>query len=773
MVWLLWALLHRRTRKKSLVVAVSLLALNAVRTRNAVADAHAQMARLGVLPRVARCGFDGEVSASPVRRGRADRLVVDLRGLTCDGREIHAAAGARVALTVTTDEVLARGDQVAGVADLSPPDLFWNEELADPWVRLARTRVARSGGALVVERVGRGWSVGALVDHARAHVRGRIDATFPPLAAPMARALVLGESDLAPEDDDAFRTSGLSHLLAVSGMHLVLVVVSFERALALALRRVTTLAARLDVARVAAAVAIGVTWLYADFAGGSGSAVRAAFMLSVGLLARAAGRASRASRALGLSTLVAALVTPLSVFDVSFALSLAATAGLMGLGPHIARALTAESSGPAWLAAAVRAVGASLAASIACAPLVLGLGPSVPLGGLFANLIAVPLGEVAALPLCMLHALLGFAPPLERGCAMAASGALLAVRAVARAVASAPWTSLPLPPPTPSQLVAAGCAIVAVVVGVRKRRAMVILIVSVSVIVAGELAARHAGAPRGVLRVTTLDVGQGDAHLIDLPDGSLMMIDAGGLVGSPVDVGARAIAPILRARRRNVVDVVVLSHPHPDHYGGFATGTAAVRVGELWDTGQSALEGARGALAARDAVLARGARLRGPDDLCGPHALGGAVVEVLAPCPGVDPDRGPNDNSFVLRIRHGERSFLFVGDAEREAEARVMAAATHASLRADVLKIGHHGSATSSSPGFVAAVSPRVAIVSVGARNRFGHPRAETLATLAAAGVEVLRTDREGAISVTTDGVAIRVVAASGRAAVLYSGGRE
>jgi competence protein ComEC len=140
--------------------------------------------------------------------------------------------------------------------------------------------------------------------------------------------------------------------------------------------------------------------------------------------------------------------------------------------------------------------------------------------------------------------------------------------------------------------------------------------------------------------------------------------------------------------------------------------------------------------------------------------MGGAVFEVLAPCPSYAPDRGPNDNSFVIRVTYGARAILFVGDAQQEEEGVLLSMARDR-LRADVLKVGHHGSRTSSSPAFLSAVRPSEAIVSVGCRNRFGHPHPSAIAALTAEGVRLWRTDHDGAVTVTIDGHSLEVRAES------------
>ncbi|MBX3200456.1 MAG: ComEC/Rec2 family competence protein [Labilithrix sp.] len=801
-----------RAGARGLAVAAALaLAVGVARGDRAIARyEQARRATIDAGSWPARCTGRGVVSRSPVAVGGAVRVEIEADELYCnEGSPLRG----RVTLHVPRDEAdpdleLARGDTVAVLASLAPPYRFWNDGAGDPRPLSARRGAVLSGGAedVVVERVGSGL-MGA-IDRARAHVRRRIVATFPAETSPMARALVLGEDDLPADDQRAFRRSGLAHLLAVSGMHLVLVVMGIVAALRALLVRVPAVAARFDAARIAAGVGLPVAWIYAEIAGGSGSAVRAAWMCTVALLARALGRRTAPWRALGLSVLAMSAVDPLVAFDVSFVLSALATGGLVALARPIEAAMSKHlcvrgRTLPVFVA---RPLATTAAATIACAPVLATMAPELPLSGLLANVVAVPLGEAAALPLCLVHALLVGWPAAESGCAAAASGALLLVRMVARAFT---WGALPVPAPTAAELAvfAASAAGLALgrrgdaprepgppAVAPRRRyglvalgrdhgalgwlrvalgglrvafgglraalgRPGVVLGLGATALVLLEIVARARGAPRGVLRVTFLDVGQGDSAVVDLPDGSAMLVDGGGLVGSPIDVGERAVASVLAARRRSRLAAVVLSHPHPDHYLGLASGLARVRVDSFWDTGQGEDEGAAGAYADLLTDLRRrGASVLRPADLCGARTIGGVIVEVLAPCPGLVTDRGANDNSFVLRVRFGERAILFTGDAEHDAEAELVERlGARGGLRADVLKVGHHGSRTSTTAPFVAAVDPGVAVISCGVRNRFGHPHPSTLATLADAKVRVLRTDRVGSVVVTTDGRSLDV----------------
>jgi competence protein ComEC len=761
--------------RKQLLCALLALALGWGRARHAVARFEAERAAAQELVSgLEPCALVGRVASSPVVHAGQVYFDAQLSELDCGGR--HAPRALRVRLSGGA-RGWARGDQLSGVAKLRPVSGFRNFDLPDPLPGLARQAALLRGQLLWSELQQPGSGPLSAIDRWRAAVRERIEASYPPPARALARALVLGESDLDAADEAAFRKSGLAHLLAVSGTHLVFAVLGVLRGLEAVLRRSQWLALRWDVRRVGALLGLLLAPLYADFSGSSGSAWRAAFMLLCVLGGRALGRHVLPSRVVACSLGLGWLCDALVVFDPSFLLSLSATLGLSLLGQSLARKpapSARELSRPrrVELRKLFDRIGsaalASLAASAPCTPILLLFSPGTSLAGVAANLLAAPLGEVVALPLCLTHALCAWWPALESGLALVASGALLTLRELAELTARVEWLFVELPPPGCWHIAAVALA-AAGLLGLRGQpwlgaaaverksslHAGIWLLACALGFTAAELAARRAhsaeqGREQRRLRVTALDVGQGDATLIDLPDGRLLLIDGGGLPGSAVDTGERVLLPTLRARRRSHLDIVVLSHPHPDHFGGLLALGQGVSIGELWYAG--GLEPG-GELQRWVAGLGeRGVRLRSAAELCrGPLVSAEYAIDVLAPCPGIAPEQSVNDNSLVLRVRAGPRAALFVGDAEAWAEARLLAERP-SELAADLLKVGHHGSRSSSSAAFLARVSPRLALISCGSGNRFGHPHPEALTSLAAAGAAIWRLDQLGSVSSETDG---------------------
>ncbi len=716
--------------------------------------------RLGA---TARCAGQGVIVGSPVQQQGRYSLRVEASELDCDVGRLPGPLTLRL---YTEQPGWVRGDQVELVAQLGPSSVRFNLGLGDPRPGAAARGILASGGALSLERVAPGRGLAAMIDVARNHTRQRIETSFVPAARALARALVLGETDLDAADDLAFRTSGLSHLLAVSGTHLVFAVVSIVAALRALLLRWQALALRSDVSRWSSALGLVVALAYADFAGGSGSAWRAAWMLAAIFLARACGRKVSGQRALALSLLVGWVLQPLIVFDISFLLSAAATSGLLLLSRPLSAPWTKLSFAPLrWF---LLSLTTTVSAMIPCTPLLLLMAPTLTLGGLLANVLAGPIGEMAALPLCLTHVIASPLPWLESGLALAGSGALLAVRAIAHVTAAQSWLSFALPPPNAwhFSVLAVTLAWTSFARLALRRWLAVGGLLGLALV---EWASWQAGHPRGRLRVTVVDVGQGDSILVDLPDGRAMLVDGGGAVTGGPDPGLAVLAPLLRERRRSLVDIVVLTHPHPDHYGGLLTLLPRIAVGEFWEVGDSADAPASTTPPSTKSILVsdtplttvselrahlrqRGIPQRHLAELCAAPMLAGAgSLTVLGPCPRPLPGSSANDSSMVLQLRLGPHAALLQGDAEVAEESQLIA--THGgTLKADFLKLGHHGSRTSSSLPWLQAVNPALVAVSVGVRNRFGHPHRSTLERLQSRDIPVFRTDQLGGVVWETDG---------------------
>ena len=687
------------------------------------------------------------VATSPALRGDHHGFVAEALDVRCEGTAT-VAPGTLLRLYTSSDN-LARGDVWSVVLRAGPVEIPRNFEIEGGLAYAAGFGATLSGGIVDDELVSRNvTSPAAWIDRARTHARRRIIASYPRDAVPMARALVLGENDLPEQDAEAFRLSGLSHLLAVSGTHVVIAVFGIVKLLSAILVRIERFAARFEAGRVASAIGVPLVWVYAEFAGGGGSVRRAALMATVVLGARALARHPNGVRAFGLSVLAVAVADPLAAFDVSFGLSGGATAGLLIGSRPLAKLFERLPRPLCWVA---EPVAATVSSSAFCLPWLLLLGPQFSVVGVAANILAVPVGELVSLPACLGHLLLAPFPTAERGVALLGSGSLLVVRAIARIAADVRFLAFDTPRPTDWQL--AVVAITAAAFLLHRRHRVSLALMGAFALVSLEALATVREQPKDRLRVTVLDVGQGDSILVDFPDGRAMLVDGGGAVGSPVDPGRRTVLPVLRARRRSTLSFAVLSHPHPDHFLGLASVLPQVRVGELWDTGQGELDGAGEV----HAGLLSGARgrdiaIRRPSDVCGKvFPFGKAQMRVLGPCPDIQPDRSGNNNSFVLHIRLGGRAALLVGDAEREQEADLLGLGPDA-LKADLLKVGHHGSRSSTSEEFLAAVAPSDAIITSGVRNRYGHPAPSTLDVLSRRGVRVYRSDRHGAVQWETDG---------------------
>jgi competence protein ComEC len=571
---------------------------------------------------------------------------------------------------------------------------------------------------------------------------GRLRAGLQGACAPLPGApggllpgLVVGDtSRLDPAVEEDFRTVGLTHLTAVSGANCVIVV----GAVLLAAR-----AARAG-PRTAAVASFLALLGFVVLARPSPSVLRAAAMGTVALIALGSGRQRAALPALGATVVLLIAVDPELAGAPGFALSALATAGLLLLAPGWRDALRRRGVP----AGAAEALAVPAAAQLACAPVVAGLSGTVSLVAVPANLLAVP----AVAPATVLGVAAAAASPVwtpgAEFIAWLGSWPAWWLVTVARHGAEIPSGALPWPGGATGGLLL-GVVFAAVLVAGRwraiRRLALVVTLAAVVAAVPVRLLTA-AWPPPGWLAVAC-DVGQGDAVVLPAGAGAAVVVDAGP---EPA-----AVDRCLRRLGVAVVPVLVISHFHADHIGGLAGVLRSRPVRSVVTTpyGEPA--------AGRAAVVAAAARAGAHLTLAASGwsvTVGGLRLAVLGTHPLHGTRSDANNNSLILRAEIAGRVVLLAGDAETEQQQALLGAFGVAGLRADVLKLAHHGSAFQD-PAFLDAVGAAAALVSVGPDNGYGHPNAAVLAHLSGRGTRVVRTDRDGDVAVIVDGSRLAVVA--------------
>ena len=597
----------------------------------------------------------------------------------------------------------------------------------------------------------------------------------------LALAILLGlRGDFPPDLMDDFRRTGTSHLLAISGLHvgvLLLLVLGF---VGWACGRRSPVYVLLPLAAI---------WGYALVGGLPVSVTRAAIMGTILLVAWAMGRPSRILPALGLAAAAMAGLQPEVMTQVSFQLSFAAVAGIAlavplqpGLAEVIARRVAGSGLGRyPWFASFLTALATtglvSLAATLATWPLVAFYFRQIPLMGIPATMLALPALPVALVG-AMFTALLGLIHPLAGQVAgwitwMPLAYLVKLVGWMPHWTVSGSWVGLPLlvgwygllaeltlipgglrriaraagwkPDPRPEANADLSGAAAGSPVGSLARIGLVLggLAVGVGVLVWGEVL----GGSDGKLHVHFLDVGQGDSALIVTPTGKQVVVDGGA--GS--SDAMRSLTGLIPRGDRSI-DVVVMTHLDADHSRGLLEILERLSVGGII---YGVNHPGSGMYAQWSAALERS----GVDAI--PVGYGyritlepGLTLEVLNPQPEGQrfPGEDLNNNAVAFRMVYGEVSILMAADIEAEAEARMTRSG--AILASNVLKVAHHGSQTSSTMGFLTAVDPDVAVISVGAGNQYGHPAQGVLARLEefVGGENIFRTDRDGSIELITDG---------------------
>jgi competence protein ComEC len=688
------------------------------------------------------------------------------------GEQVHAASGG-VRLTVGgTLGVGQVGQWRAGRPIRVPALLHEPGRYQDPGIPDGRLALGRKGTALVgsvksgalVEVLGHGsWAAEACAT-VRALARAAISRHVAPRdtqSAAIVIAILIGDRvGLDDEVQRRLQEAGTYHVIAISGGNIAILA-----GLMLWLLRVAGAGDRAT-SWMTMVVLIG----YAAVVGGGASVVRATVMAVIYLAARQAGHRSVPVNALAVTCAVVLLATPDAIADVAFWLTFGATLGILA-GVGLAGTWLPDSR---WLRAPAALLLTSLCAELALFPVAALAFSRVTFAGLALNFVAIPMMSVAQVAGMVTVPVSWLWPRAADACGYVAHlGAWGLVRSAAL-VDLAPWLSYRLPPPNWLPMAGYYAGWVAWLSarsvggwgGLAGRWRGMVRAGGISAIIASgvwilvEPVSLLAPGVRGHLRLTVVDVAHGDSILVQLPDRRSLLIDTGGsLSGSRFDIGGRVVAPVLWAQGTRRLDALVLTHGDPDHVGGAASIVRDFRPLAIWEgVTVPNLEDTNELRAMAAASHIPWVWRRAGEAM----RLGDVGLRIWHPPP---PDwerrKVRNDDSMVIELRYGEVSVVLTGDIGRDVERTLAHEFQPAGLR--VIKVPHHGSATSSSLEFVLALKPRVALLSAGATTKVSE---EVLRRYQEIGSSLYRTDVHGAITVDTDGRQVTVSTFTGERAV-------
>ena len=785
------------------------------------ADHVISLVEQGHLPLKTPLRWHGHLRDEPTRLPWGYGFEIGLSGVEFEEALHPAQGGLRLSFTTHPEGAplpdLHAGDEVAVLTEAKRPQVFNDEGAYDRRAYLAQQNidlVATLRAPELIERIASPPpTIGTHLARARRRLRDEIDELFagtPPVAGVL-RAMLLGDRNFVDRAEAAdFQKAGVFHVLVVAGLHVgALAFALYWVGRKLRLSRAWTMLFTLTMLSAYVAVVEQ-----------RAPVLRAAMMAAIVVLGGFFFRRLELLNSAAMAALILLAARPLALRDSSFQLTFVAIGCIAGLAlpwlektvqPYVRalqgwRDVTRDAahepratqfridlrSLAQWLSARLpqrlgRPTGdvligglsltfrvwellvVTLALQAGMLPLMARDFHRIPLSAPLVNLAAVPLTGVVV-PLGFLTLACGLILPAAGKFLSAPLAWLTALLLhIVQWFAHFPRLSYRIPGP-PFWLILIFFTVAILLAAEMRlnhplRRTMVWGVCTVFIACALTIAIYPFGEKwsEGKLELTVLDVGQGDSLFVVSPGGKTLLIDGGGAFGgfpgreehNGVDPGEEAVSRYLWSRGFEKLDIVALTHAHQDHLGGLLAILENFRVARLW-IGREVSSPALTRLEelARERRIPIEHELRGKsfrwDGVDGEFLWPTIVPEEVAPS-------AKNNDSLVLRLHYGSETMLLPGDAEKEVEREMLSANSAEAMRADVLKIGHHGSKNSTMPEFLGTVQPRVGIISAGEGNSYGHPHAELLERLENAGVRILRTDRDGAVQVLTDGARLEI----------------
>jgi competence protein ComEC len=726
-----------------------------------------------------KVAVEGIVTESPIPYPDKNVLIVRCLRITKDKEYIPASGNIR--LVIPPDLVFQYGDFIRfhstlkKIHNFNNPGGFDYERFLNLQGIYATGFINNSSG-IVLLRQNSASILKLKLESFRFYLKQIIYKNAASPQSEIIEAMTIGNQKAIPGAvRDNFNKTGTSHILSINGLHIGIIAASAFFFIFLILKSSEYLMLRFNIIKLSSTAAFSMVLISAFIAGMEIPVLRSTLMALIFLIALISGKQRDLYNTLALAALIILVISPEALFDSSFQLSFIAVLALIYIVPPFSDlSLKHFEHFPSWGQSIIRYIYLSAvvcsAVTIGTLPLIMYYSNRVSSITIMANLILVPLLGTLVLTICMFFILCAFFSPAIAGYFIKLASFFVQISVnIINKLAALPWSSFNSTTPNIFEITVFYLFIFLLIqfIESRKKRkiqkefsphrlqylkySLIIIIVFFAADIT-YLTLKDKLSPD--LKITVIDVGQGTSTLVRFPGGKNMLIDGGGFSESSLDVGKAVVAPFLYYKRIDKIDTVVLSHPHPDHLLGLIYVMNNFNVRQVWRSNlpidlEDYPEWEKAIKLNNINVSMVSNRL--PEKI-----FNDVRVNVLWPPNYSIQDVNNlsydevNDSSLVLKITLGRISFLIPGDISADVEKQLIKSKIN--LHSDVLVIPHHGSGHSSSTEFIKAVACRYAIVSAGKTNVFHHPHPSTLQRYKDAGVDIFRTDRDGAVTMTTDG---------------------